>query len=224
MRCSQARRLISDYIDNELGNKQTVKLEDHLQNCLQCKDLFNEMRTITSEAKHFEHLSPHADLWPAIRNRIAKDNHTAGIRISGKRRLDNYFRIPLPAAFPLGAVLASVIIAMFFYYGIPSIQNHEFIKREENPQKVALIHFKEAEQHYQLAIRALNSAISGRQMGLDPELVEVFRQNLEIIDNSIRICRTTVRTHPDSLDANIYLLACYRKKIGLLNEIRNVTM
>ena len=224
MRCSRARRLISDYVDNGLKNKQTVKLEGHLHNCPQCKDLLNEMRTIAGEAKHFNSLSPREDLWSAIRDRIVKDNNIAGIRLSSKRRLDNIFRIPLPAAFSFGAILSAVILVAFFYYGLPPIQNSEFIKREENTQKVALNHFEEAERHYQLAIEVLNSAISDKQMGIDPELAEVFRQNLEIIDNSIRICRATVRQHPGSLDANIYLLACYRKKIGLLNEIRTITM
>jgi hypothetical protein len=52
----------------------------------------------------------------------------------------------------------------------------------------------------------------------------VFRENLEIIDNSIRICQAAIQEHPGDKAANALLMACYRKKIDLLNEIRDLAM
>ena len=95
------------------------------------------------------------------------------------------------------------------------MKNKEFSKNlEERTKAFAINHLDKAEQHYQSAIEALGKAIEDSNMELGPELASVFKENLEIIDNSIRVCKTAVEKHPDSTEARKFLLI----------EIKDLTM
>ena len=90
--------------------------------------------------------------------------------------------------------------------------------------QVAHKHFQEAENHYQMAIKSLNKNMPDYEAKLPPELAEVFNENLKIIDQSIQVCQAAIREHPDNEAATALLMTCYKKKIELLNEIRNLAM
>ena len=81
--------------------------------------------------------------------------------------------------------LNSLQLTPLFYFGFSHIRNSG-----NNQERIAINHLKKAEQHYQSAIEALDKAIEGRDAELSPELAAVFKKNLEIIDDSIRICKT----------------------------------
>jgi hypothetical protein len=84
--------------------------------------------------------------------------------------------------------------------------------------------FQEVDRHYQLAIEALNKAISEQNVELNPELAAVFEENLEIIDDAIRSFRIAMSEYPEDQEANEYLLICYRKKLELLGEMNDLMM
>ena len=215
MRCSQAQRLINDHIDNLLERRQVQKLEGHLQKCPRCRNLLIEMVSIVNEAKQLETIQPSEDLWPAIKEKIPGKDRKAIIRPQERRPLFGLIPYPAGLTFAVSALLAAIILVSLFYYGFPLIRNGE-----NDPEKIALNHLKEAEQHYQFAIDALNRAISDQKAKLGPELTAVFKRNLEIIDDSIRACQEAINASPENRVANAYLLICYRKKLELLNEIK----
>jgi hypothetical protein len=93
-------------------------------------------------------------------------------------------------------------------------------------QKFTLAKLDEAERHYQLAIQALNEALSAQKESFDPRLVAAFQKNLEVIDTSIDVCRQAVVQNPEDIGARDYLLAAYQGKLDFLNnemEMRKVS-
>jgi len=219
MRCSQAQILINDHVDNLLDRRKVQKLEGHLQKCPHCRDLLAEMLSMVSEAKQLKMPPPSEDLWPAIRNKIEGKHRNAVIHLPQKRPFFSFSRYPARLAYAVSTLLAVIILVSLFYYRFP------FIRSEKNDlEENELNHFKVAEQHYQSAIEALDKAISDRSAKLSPELAAVFKQNLEIINNSIRACQAAMGEHPENRVANAHLLICYRKKMELLNEMKNITM
>jgi hypothetical protein len=106
-----------------------------------------------------------------------------------------------------------------FYYGIPMMQKTGSIS-----DQMVSNQFKEVNRHYQLAIEALNQAISEQNVELSPELTAVFEKNLEIIDDAIQSFRTAMNEYPEDQEANEYLLICYRKKLELLGEMKELMM
>lgn len=222
MRCSKAQVLINDHIDHLLDRRKVQKLEGHLQKCPRCRDLLAEMLSMVNKAKQLEMTPPsppYEDLWPAIRNKIEGKHRNAAIRLPEKRPFSGFSLYPARLAYAVSTLLIAIILVSLFYYRFPFIRNEKNDLGENE-----LDHFKVAEQHYQAAIETLDKAISDRSAKLSPELAAVFKTNLEIIDDSIRACQAVMGEHPENRVANAHLLICYRKKMELLNEIKNITM
>ena len=111
------------------------------------------------------------------------------------------------------------ILIPLLYYGLPHIG-----KTNNYPDSIAIKNLKIAEQQYQSAIEALSRTIETQNTKLNPELMAVFKKNLAIIDESIRICKKSIEKSPEIRETNKLLLICYRKKIELLTEIKDITM
>jgi hypothetical protein len=219
MRCSKAKRLINDHVDHLLEDRKVQKLQGHLRKCPRCRDLLAEMLSMVNEAKKLEMMPPPEDLWPAIRNKIERKHRNVVIRLQEKSPFFGFSLYPARLAYAVSTLLAVTILVSLFYYGLPFIRNGK-----NDLSKNELENFKVAEQQYQAAIEALDKAISDQKAQLSPELAEVFKTNLEIIDNSIRACRVAMGERRENRVANAHLLICYRKKMELLNEIKNIAM
>ena len=219
MRCSKAQILINDHIDHLLDDRKVQKLEGHLQKCPHCRDLHAEMLLMVNEAKQLEMIPPSEDLWPTIRDKIEEKHGKAFIRVPEKRPFFSFSLYPARLAYAVSILLAAIILVSLFYYGLPLIRNGR-----NDLDKKELDHLKVAEQNYQTAIITLDKAISDQNVKLSPELAAVFKTNLEIIDVSIRACKAAMGKHRENRMVNIHLLMCYRKKMELLNEIKNVMM
>ena len=217
MKCSQAQRLMSDYMDGLLKESKAHKLEKHMHKCTDCSELFVEMKSLVGEARNLKKVEPPEDLWLSIKHHMTSRDRKACSQQNEKREFLSFFRYPQGPAIASSAILAIIVFTFLFYHGLP------FINTESNdPSQYALQHFEEAEKHYQLAIDALIRTMPDYKEKLPPDLASVFKENLAIIDNSIRICQAALREHPGDKAANALLMACYRKKIELLNEIRGL--
>ena len=212
-----AQKLINDYVDNLPAAGQAGRLEDHLERCADCREYLNDMRSIVNNARGLEAPGPSDDLWPVIKRQVLKNNRSTLMRQKGLFR--NLLIFPKGPAFALGTLLAVLILIPLLYYGLPNIG-----KTDNDPDSIAIKNLKIAEQQYQSAIEALDRVIEIRDIKLNPKLMAVFKKNLAIIDESIRICRKSMNKSPGILETNRLLLICYRKKIELLNEIRDITM
>ena len=219
MKCSQANKLISYYIDGLLKESKAHKLKRHMQKCMDCSNLFVEMKSLVGEARNLKKAQPSEEVWLSIKHHMTANDRKAYSSQNEKREFLSFFRYHQRFAIVSSVLLAIIVFTFLFYYGLPPV------KTESNdPTKYALHHFKEAEKHYQLAIDSLIRTMPDYKAKLSSDLSAVFKENLAIIDNSIRICQAAIKEHPDNKAANAILMTCYKKKIELLNEIRDLAM
>ena len=219
MRCLKAQKLISDHTDNLLKGRQTQALEQHLKECSACKELLNEMRMIAREAKNLESVLPSEDLWERIESRIPEKSRRSRSRLSGIGRFFRFSVYSRELAFSGSGLLAGLVLMTLFYYSTPFMRNDRSITGQVTSNQ-----FEEVDRQYQLAIEALNQAILEQNVELSPDLAAVFEENLEIIDDAIRSFRTAMNEYPADQRANEYLLICYRKKLELLGEMKDLMM
>jgi len=218
MKCSKARKMISDYVDDNLEARKKSNLEKHIEGCPGCQEVLKDLKKIAEGAKELEDLSPSDHTWLNIEARLAKEAQTVQIPERPARKwLDFLVFQPRLRYALISAVLLLVVVGGFFlgirYFrgGItPALNNH---------QKYTLAKLEEAERHYKLAIRALAEAVSSRQESLNAQVAEIFKRNLEIIDASIQACREAVVDQPKNIEARNYLLFVYREKLNLLDEM-----
>lgn len=219
MRCTKARRLISDYIDDHLDSRTHQDLERHLEACPDCQMILKDLQKLVASAQKLEEVSPPAGTWFKLKARLKEE--TRPVPVPERKRkgwFDFVFQKPQLKYVLVSAVTAAVIVGAVAL-GVRYWKGIERPLGEDRNHQYTLAKLKEAERHYKMAIKALDEAVSSQREGLDPEITQVFRANLEIIDASIQACRKAVEHHPENIEARNYLLFAYRKKWNLLNEM-----
>jgi anti-sigma factor RsiW len=61
---------LSEYLDDELGEREQAELEWHLQSCLDCRRTLGELREVKSRARSLADVEPPSDLWAGITARL----------------------------------------------------------------------------------------------------------------------------------------------------------
>lgn len=219
MKCSQAHKRISEYIDGLLDESAIHQLETHLETCENCTSLLAEMKSFVNQAKRLVPVQPSENVWLSIRKGLIRKEHQTETKQLQFGALFHFIKTARGLAIASSALLVIIISTVVFYYHIPVLTNDP-----NDSIKVAQHHFEEAEKHYQMAIKSLNKELTDYEAKLPPDLLTVFNENLEIIDQSIKVCRAAIREHPENEAVNALLMACYKKKVELLNEIRNLAM
>lgn len=216
MKCSTAQKLINDHVNNLLKTRQVIKLEDHLQECRNCREFLSDMESIVNNSRDLETPELSRDLWSGIKREVLAAN---GKSHAGSGIIFRKFHVQTRGmAFAMSTLLAVFVLIPLVYY----ISTH-MPGGDVDPKEIALNHFELAEQHYQSAIVVLDEAITDMDVELNPELAAVFKKNLELIDDSIRVCKEAIEQSPQNPEANRLLMICYRKKIELLDEIKELT-
>lgn len=71
MKCNEARRFMSPYLDSELGSTKTFEVSDHLQHCPECERRFNSERAVDDlMRRRLEHDPMPAELWSRISQNV----------------------------------------------------------------------------------------------------------------------------------------------------------
>jgi hypothetical protein len=218
MRCSKARKLISEYIDGSLQARKSASVEQHLDVCPDCKHLLEDFKTIVEDAKKLEEHAPSDQTWLKIKAGLKPEEERV-LTFKPQRRgwLSLIFSPPklkyaLSSVVILAFIVGAVILGLRYWTGRDVLDRGDL-------QKYTLAKLDEAERHYQKAIKALGEAISAQEGQMDPQIAQVFKSNLEVIDASIMACRQMVLQNPENVDARNYLLAAYREKMNFLNEM-----
>lgn len=221
MRCSKAKRLISDYIDNGLKRRQNVRLEKHLHTCSVCRKILEDFREIAKSAKGLEELTPSQQTWLKIRQRLTPEEQRVLTLHPQKRTWFGYLFFPPKLKYALSAVLLLVFVGSAVIIGLKYNAGNGIFGKKDS-MKYTLAKLDEAERHYKKAIKALWEAVSAQEGNLTEQIAEVFRKNLKIIDSSIIACREIVLQEPENIDARNFLLAAYRKKVDFLQEMMEI--
>jgi tetratricopeptide (TPR) repeat protein len=220
MKCTKAKKLISDYMDGDLDTKRASSLEEHLEVCPECRKLFKDFERIASKAKTLAKREPSGQVWFRILARVKEGNQETvrPVRI----HKDRFLLFPAKLRYAVSAALLVLLVggAVFISY---RVLNQGAFSKRNNGQEYALKKIKEAEEHYQLAIKALGEAVQAKRENFDPEVAQTFLTNLKLIDTSLAECKKAVEGDPGNLDSRYYLLAVYEKKVELLDDMMEIS-
>lgn len=218
MRCSKARKLISEYIDGSLQTRKSASVEQHLDVCPDCRHLLEDFEAIVEDAKKLEEHAPSDQTWLKIKAGLKPEEQKVLAFKPRKRAWFSLIFSPPKLKYALSSAVILAFIVGVVIIGLRHWTGRDFLDRGDL-QKYTLAKLDEAEHHYQKAIKALGEAISAQEGQMDPQIAQVFKSNLEVIDSSIMACRQMVLQNPENIDARNYLLAAYRGKMNFLNEM-----
>ncbi len=70
MRCSKARRLISEFLDGELDSRREWSLQAHCAACADCREILADFSAVVKEAGHLSAPAPSDAVWSKIKARL----------------------------------------------------------------------------------------------------------------------------------------------------------
>jgi hypothetical protein len=194
-----------------------------LEGCADCRTVLEDLQAIAGHAKGLEKLAPPDRVWLKIRAGLREERARNAAQAAPAARpglgrpafsfsfASAGFRLAFASTLTLLVVAAGLLYFQPWRQALPV--------EKAAVERRTLDKLNEAEWHYQQAIKALSEAASTQRGGLDPQLAQVFRTNLEIVDASIQTCRQAVLRDPRDLRAQNALLMSYKDKVDILNEM-----
>src|SRR5688500_15403307 len=151
---------LSDYIDGELDMREEAQVEQHLAECVQCREVVTELRAVVARAASLPDSAPAQDLWTGIAPRLR------AFRSPARRR----FSFTLPQLAAAGIALMVLSGGMVWVANssqraaLPSLDAGEV-----RPPEVAPASF--ADPQFDGAVEDLERMLDENRARLDPETV-----------------------------------------------------
>ena len=209
--------VITDYVDGTLDTAARAAADAHLAGCAACRKLVDDFSEIKRVAGSLDLRQPPARAWSRIERAIALD---AQSQPTPAPRSSRAMLTWLAAA----AVLV-VATAVGVRYGMrtqPPQPTHSDAPAQtaQDTASAAVVEaeLRAAEEHYDKAIKGLETIAKAEQGALDPNTAATLQKNLSVIDQAISESRAAVVAQPSSEPARESLLESFRTKLALLQD------
>jgi anti-sigma factor RsiW len=205
---SQDSVVLGDYVDNALAPAERARVEAHLAECAECRELVAGLRSVVATAAALAPLDPPRAAWSRIER---------GIRAEGAgRRTPRWPWLAAAAALAL-ATFGGLKMAGVWSPAPPAMVATAPAAGVDDAQAVAA-ELVQAEQHYQNAITGLERIADSEKGSLDPQTASTLEKNLAVVDQAINESRAALKTQPGSEPAQQSLLDNFKTKISLLQD------
>jgi anti-sigma factor RsiW len=116
MRCKQARRYLSEYLDQELPSRLCRRIENHLEVCADCAREYLKLKAIRTLTRNVLIEDPGPHFYSQVSSRLRENRAT---RPAQRRRLlGAWSLIPMPAK---ALVTAGLVCLLFFVLVYPHL-------------------------------------------------------------------------------------------------------
>ena len=244
MNCENCQELLSDYIDNQLDEKQTARVKAHLTLCRPCAEVHEDFASILKvyDLETAEEIPPPNEqaLWCRINNiieseikpEITKECNQSQIKRGWFSRVWNRtwaLSLTQLASIVMGIALVSSLLTIIGVRNIlpanssngssisqPSLFESALSKigLAETPQQARERHLREQEA----AIDYWNKRVAARRAQWDNHLREAFDRNLNEIDQAVSEYSRTVQENPQDEISGELLNSALDEKMELLRE------
>src|SRR5579871_5122670 len=220
---------LNDFVEDTIGAAERHEVEQHLAGCADCRALVDALRAIRATAATLNPRDPPGRAWPrlerAIRFEREPDLAHDAQQISS---LPRSLRVPRAAWTWLAAaaaILVAVIVGLRYRPAglAPAATNAPQTAASAAPSADASAQsveaeLREAETHYENAIRGLEQITNAEKSALDTQTAATLQKNLAVIDQAISESRAAVRAQPASQPAQDSLLESFKAKLALLQD------
>ena len=191
----------------EFGALGESEFQQHLKTCASCQERVNQDSRMVSLAKALKKPVESPYLWGRIEESLKKEQ-LKGIRSGEKKFRWNTLRL-LPAS---AAIL--LIMSIGFYF----LLNPE-TKKSGLLTESALVKVEKKERDYVDSIEELEERVLPKMADMNMELMLLYRDRLETIDDQIERCREALSENPANAHIRRYMLAALQDKKETLKEL-----
>jgi len=223
---------LNAYADGTASAAEAADVERHVASCASCRQTVDDLREILRAASDLDPREPPVRAWSRIERAIAIER---GAPLEGARAGDLAY-----AAAPSGAshasasrittsraaivawlaAAAAIVLAAVVGLRYAPVQRQDSLSaaRGDGTAQAVEAELRQAEAHYENAIKGLEQIASAEQNTLDPRTAATLQKNLAVIDQAISESRAAVRSQPASEPAQQSLIENFKTKIGLLQD------
>lgn len=222
--------LLNAYADGSIDPADRAAIDAHLSSCAVCRQAVEDLREILRAAGALELREPPARAWSRIERAIRLEREHAASRPvdafpgAGPNPARKARSSRIAAAAWLATAAAFVLATWVgLRYAPPrsadggAARSTQAAMDTANSAQVEA-ELREAEAHYENAIKGLEQIANAEQSELDPKTAATLQKNLAVIDQAISESRAAVRSQPTSEPAQQSLIENFKTKIGLLQD------
>ena len=195
------------YEKYDLGKIGEEEFSLHSQTCSDCRERVRQDNRLLSLAKALKEPVRAPYLWTRIEQSLREEQQR-----KEKRGWITALKKP-QVAVPLVAVLVLCLSFGLYFWLRPGLEksrllSESFLRRVER-----------REMRYERLIRRLEGEVEPQMAGLGLDLMLLYRDRLEVIDDQILSCREALAENPGSAHIRRYMLAAFQDKEDTLREI-----
>ena len=241
MNCEKCQKLLSDFLDGELSDEDRMTLDAHLEECLSCSSVREELDSIVTFCRDHrgEYDAPPNEraMWHRIRNTIESQRGVRGLAAAGSSAtgqtlnwLSRLFGRQWKLSFTqmAAAVVAiTIVVSLATVVGMRRFQSNRSdeltgtseINRTGSPGRSALTsgNIDERLKPQQQLVDYWNKRIDQRQAMWSTQTREAFERNLKVIDQAVYAFREELQRNPQDQVSAEMLEAAMSDKVDLLS-------
>jgi Putative zinc-finger len=247
MNCEKCQELLSDLVDETLNPEDQSTLNAHLEECLSCFAVRDELNAIVSFCRDCrgEYVAPPNEraLWLRIRNTVETERAAAAVA-SGQRSAraveagESWWSRLVNRSWELslsqmtGAVAAiTVAVALITAFSMQRMQQSGSgsmgnpamaSATSDRALTVSMSNIDDRMRQQQLAIDYWNQRIEERKARWSPQMREAFDRNMGVIDQAVNYSRDELRRNPHDEVSEEMLNSALNDKMELLREFADL--
>lgn len=191
----------------EFGRLSRSEFQQHLKTCAVCQERVKQDTQLLSLARSLKRPVESPHLWDRIEESLREEQHRGKqTRVEGARW--SLIRL-LPAA-----AAALLIVSVGFYFLLKPEAGKSGILTES-----ALAKIEKKEREYIEAIEELEERTLPKMADMNLELMLLYRDRLETINDQIERCREALSENPANAHIRRYMLAALQDKKQTLKEL-----
>jgi hypothetical protein len=191
----------------DLGQIGEKKFRSHLKECPDCREKIRLDEELLNQARALKSRVEAPYLWTRIERSLREEQ-----RKSKPVGLAGIFRRSW-AFVPLSAVLVLALCAGLFFWLRPGLKESGLLADS------TLRRVERRERRYERSIKRLEGDVTPQMAELGLDLMLLYRDRLEIIDEQITSCKEALAENPGNAHIRRYMLAAFQDKRETLREI-----
>ena len=231
MNCEKCQELIHDLVDGALSRDDSARLNVHLEDCLTCADVRNDLQSIVSfcQQNRGQYTAPPNEraLWLRIRNVIEAEQAAATVaapatpvnRSVWPAWLNRSWELSVPqltAAFAAIVVVASLATVVGIRRWDSTVTGTA--AATPRPFSGGATNVRDRISQQEQAISYWNQRIESNKARWNQRLRDTFDRNVQVIDQAVNDSLNELNRNPHDEVSEERLNAALNEKLALLKE------
>ena len=235
MNCEKCQDLVSDFLDGALSHEDQSTLNAHLQECLGCADVRNDLQSIVGfcRSQRGEYIAPSNEkaLWQRIKIEIEASMRPTSANALPVRRSfwSDWVGRSWELSFPqlvASAVAIVVLVSLSTAVGLRRWQSGGTpafkSPSDSGSLSVASANVRDRISQQQQLISYWNQRVEFNKSRWDPQMRETFDRNLKVIDQAVNDSVDALSQNPHDEVSEEMLNAALNEKLSLLKEFADL--